>query len=143
MSDNSIDLRKNFFFRPRNGLLNWRKIASVDLEHVVKTVDVNILQDNIEHITFADLTENELKSVHPANVIQLYRLSQLIIEYLLNVQNYFMTSDVEKDGYIIKLNKKVKLLSKTLKASKDKNNKLKQQLANYKKLISAYKQKKS
>ena len=41
--------------------MNWRQLASVDLESVVRNVDIGVLQENIEHITFADLTEEQVK----------------------------------------------------------------------------------
>lgn len=54
---NPFDFRKDFFFRRRHGQLNWRKLAEVDLERVVAEVDVDTLQENVEHITFADIGE--------------------------------------------------------------------------------------
>jgi len=62
----AVNFRRDFFFRRRNGKLNWRKIAQVDLERVVRMIDVDTLQDNVEHITFADIGE-EGKSSRQTN----------------------------------------------------------------------------
>ncbi len=46
---------KKFFFCRRTGRLDWRKLSKVDLQRVVSEVDISVLQDNVEHITFADV----------------------------------------------------------------------------------------
>ena len=97
-SHSSLDFRKDFFFRRRHGALNWRKLLSVDLERVVRSVDVDALQDNVEHVTFADVTETDLAMLTDANFLQLFRLTQLIIEYLLNVQNFLLGSAQKREA---------------------------------------------
>jgi zinc finger protein DZIP1 len=93
----SLDFRKDFFFRRRHGALNWAKVLSVDLERVVRTVDIDALQDNVEHITFCDIGEADLARLTDANFLQLWRLTQLIIEYLLNVQNFLLAAAQRRD----------------------------------------------
>jgi hypothetical protein len=46
---------KKFFFRRRTERLDWRKLSKVDLHRIVTEVDISALQDNVEHITFADI----------------------------------------------------------------------------------------
>ena len=94
----ALDFRKDFFFRRRSGALDWSKIRKVDLERIVRTVDVDELQENVENITFADITERDLEQLTDANFLQLFRLSQLIIEYLLNVQNFLLASAKKKES---------------------------------------------
>jgi len=50
--------RKDFFFRRRHGKLDWVKLCRVDLQQVVRDVDIDVLQDNIDQITYADITED-------------------------------------------------------------------------------------
>lgn len=97
-SYSSLDFRKDFFFRRRHGALDWTKLRSVDLERVVRTVDVDALQENVEHVTFADISEADLAQLTDANFLQLFRLTQLIIEYLLNVQNFLLASAKKKEA---------------------------------------------
>lgn len=59
----------------------------------MRTVDVGVLQENLEHITFADIGESEAGS--PTNFIQLFRLAQLTIEFLLHVQNLLLHKSEE------------------------------------------------
>ncbi|GAB1599969.1 hypothetical protein Ahia01_000274400 [Argonauta hians] len=68
--------------------VDWRKIAALNIEQMYQTFDYNILQDNIYSVTFCDIElEVDNKSIDP-NYIKLFKLSQLIIEYLLNSQDY-------------------------------------------------------
>jgi hypothetical protein len=35
--------------------VDWRKISSVDLDHISRTLDFNALQENILNITFCNI----------------------------------------------------------------------------------------
>ena len=48
-----------FAFRKRFERVDWRKMASVDIEHISRTLDFNALQENIMNITFCNI-ETEL-----------------------------------------------------------------------------------
>ena len=43
-------------------------------------------QDHVQHITFGKLSKQDLHSFSEEQVIKLFELSQLIMEYLLSVQ---------------------------------------------------------
>lgn len=49
----------SFSFRKRFERVDWRKIASVDVDHISRTLDFNALQENIMNITFCNI-ETEL-----------------------------------------------------------------------------------
>ena len=51
-----------FAFRKRFERVDWRKMASVDVEQISRTLDFNALQENIMNITFCNI-ESELVSV--------------------------------------------------------------------------------
>ncbi|KAJ8310307.1 hypothetical protein KUTeg_012172 [Tegillarca granosa] len=79
---------KNFAFRKRYEKVDWRKIASVDVDQISRTLDFNALQDNILNITFCNIeAELDLRMVDP-NFVKLFKLAQLTIEYLLHSQEY-------------------------------------------------------
>ena len=44
-----------FAFRKRFERLDWRKIASVDVDQISRTLDFNSLQENIMNITFCNI----------------------------------------------------------------------------------------
>jgi hypothetical protein len=91
--------RKDFFFRRRHGQLDWHKLCRLDLQQVVRDVDVDALQDNIDHVTFADITEQDMYYLNETNFIQLFRLCQLMIEYLINSQNFILRREAKAKEY--------------------------------------------
>jgi zinc finger protein DZIP1 len=81
-----------FFFQQRRGHLNLRSLASIDLEKLVREVDVDLLQLHIENLTFCNLKEEDLKYMTDPQVVKLFKISQLIIEYLLYSQDSLVTN---------------------------------------------------
>lgn len=53
---------RHFAFRKRYEKIDWRRIASIDIDTVARTLDFNALQDNIMNITFCNI-EAELVRV--------------------------------------------------------------------------------
>ncbi|XP_038050289.1 zinc finger protein DZIP1L-like isoform X2 [Patiria miniata] len=81
-----------FTFQKRQERIDWRKMASVDVDRVMRELDFATLQDVIMTVTFCDITaEVDMRSMDP-NFIKLFQLSQLIAEYLLHSQNYLTHS---------------------------------------------------
>ncbi|GFO28330.1 Zinc finger protein dzip1 [Plakobranchus ocellatus] len=77
-----------FSFRKRVERVDWRRIASVDVDTIARTLDFTTLQDNIMNITFCNLeSELDIRSIDP-NFVKLFKLAQLTIEYLLHSQEY-------------------------------------------------------
>ncbi|XP_062521636.1 cilium assembly protein DZIP1L-like isoform X2 [Corticium candelabrum] len=71
-------------FRKRKLRVDWRAIATLDLERLVQEVDVRSLQQNVMNVAFCDI-EREDFSID-SNFLKLFRLAQLIIEYVLYCQ---------------------------------------------------------
>ncbi|CBN79470.1 C2H2 zinc finger protein [Ectocarpus siliculosus] len=84
--------RKSFYFQQRTGKLDMRAIGRVDIASVVKDVDVDTLQAHLENITFASVSEDDLRLYSDQCFLNLFRLSQLLLEYLLSVQDTLATS---------------------------------------------------
>ncbi|KAL3846509.1 hypothetical protein ACJMK2_017489 [Sinanodonta woodiana] len=79
---------KSFAFRKRYERVDWRKIASLDIDNVSRTLDFNSLQENIINITFCNIeAELDTRYVDP-NFVKLFKLAQLTIEYLLHSQEF-------------------------------------------------------
>ena len=64
-----------------------RSVASINLEKLVREVDVDILQMHIENITFCNLREEDLRYLTDPQIVKLFRISQLMLEYLLYSQD--------------------------------------------------------
>ena len=86
----------SFFFRRRTGKLSWSVLSSVSLQSIISTVNVDLLQEHVESITYADINEADLSQATDAQIVHLIRLCQLTIEYLLNVQNYLLKLQRQK-----------------------------------------------
>ena len=76
-----------FRFRPRAGALNWAALHQLQLSPIIRTVDIAELQRHLDHLAFSDLTEADVPFFHSASGLHVFRLMQLIIEYLLHVQS--------------------------------------------------------
>lgn len=87
LRDNGVYGSNGFFFQQRTLPLNLRLLSQLDIDRVVRDVDIECLQRHIEQITFCSLREEELKYVTDQQVIKLFRVAQLIIEYLLHSQD--------------------------------------------------------
>lgn len=76
-----------FSFRPRRGTLDLRILNRLDVDRIAACVDIDALQRHVENLAFACLTEEDLAAHSDQAVIKGFRLAQLTIEYLLNVQD--------------------------------------------------------
>jgi hypothetical protein len=76
-----------FFFQQRRGHLNLRSLAAINVDKLVREVDVDTLQVHIENITFCNLREEDLRYLTDPQIVKLFRVSQLSLEYLLYSQD--------------------------------------------------------
>ncbi|KAK7893425.1 hypothetical protein WMY93_022577 [Mugilogobius chulae] len=78
-----------FRFQPRRESVDWRRINAVDIDTVVSQMDVGVLQEYINAVTYCSLEGERCprcqSAVDPA-LIKLFRLAQLTVEYLLHCQ---------------------------------------------------------
>lgn len=91
MTDELYD-ESGFFFRQRKGKLNLRKLEAIDLEKVIREVDVDLLQQCIENITFSEFQDYDIHYLTDKQIVKLFKLSQLTIEYLLFTQRKLVTN---------------------------------------------------
>ncbi|KAL4220080.1 Zinc finger protein dzip1 [Mactra antiquata] len=93
---------RSFAFRKRYEKIDWRRVSSLDIETVARTLDFNALQDNIMNITFCNIeAELDVRMVDP-NFIKIFKLAQLSIEYLLHSQEFLTTKLTSLEGSINK-----------------------------------------
>lgn len=84
---NGIYGPNGFFFQERRGHLNLRALSKLNLEKLIREVDIDLLQNHIENIAFSNLREEDLRYLTDPQIIKLFQISQLIIEYLLYSQD--------------------------------------------------------
>jgi 23S rRNA pseudoU1915 N3-methylase RlmH len=86
LNDNAQYASTKFYFQQRRGRLDLRTLSQIDLDKIVRDVDIDVLQMHLENITFSNLKEEDLRFLTDPQVIKLFRTSQLMIEYLLYAQ---------------------------------------------------------
>jgi zinc finger protein DZIP1 len=91
-SDAEMYGTKEFYFQQRRGRLDLRTLSHIDLDRIVREVDIDALQLHLENITFCNLKEEDLRFLTDPQVIKLFRTAQLTIEYLLYVQEQLATN---------------------------------------------------
>mmetsp|Transcript_12308 Transcript_12308/g.19865 ORF Transcript_12308/g.19865 Transcript_12308/m.19865 type:complete len:1163 (+) Transcript_12308:57-3545(+) len=87
----------NFYFQRRHGRLDWRSLSAVDIDRIIREVDIEALQNNLENIAYADIESEDLRQFSDTNYVKIFRLSQLIIEYLLYVQEWLSSANASAE----------------------------------------------
>nr|CDS25612.1 daz interacting protein 1 [Hymenolepis microstoma] len=77
-----------FFFRKRVERIDWKRLASVDVRKVASQVDIDVLQENLFSVAFCDIDAEIDTRYVDTNLVKLFQLAQLLIEYLLYSQDY-------------------------------------------------------
>jgi hypothetical protein len=126
-------------FRFRQGKLDWAKLVRVNLEHVVRTVDIEPLQENLQNITFSDITEEDLAYCTLPHFLQLVRIFQLTVEYLIYVQNYLLRQTQDKEHAFQKKSAEFEKLKELAQGKLAKFKQLSIEFKNQKQLLEVYK----
>eukprot|EP00956_Cyclotella_meneghiniana_P016985 scaffold27384_cov36-Cyclotella_meneghiniana.AAC.8 len=85
----TILLNRDFQFEVRGFMpeqIDLRAVSKVDVDRVVKEVDLEVLQELLSNITFGQITEDDFDLYSNDCFIKLFRISQLTIEQLLDSQ---------------------------------------------------------
>jgi hypothetical protein len=128
----------NFYFQQRRGRLDLRSIARVDVERVIEDVDIDTLQSFLEPIAFSDLDVDDMSRHSDEHFVTLFRLSQLIIEYLLNVQNSLLTYAKDAESETEKLEAAAREGNRRLKSRKKAMESLRREIKLNRKTIATY-----
>ena len=92
-----------FYFQQRRGRIDIRSISQIDVDRIVRDVDIDLLQTHLENLTFCELKESDLRYLTDPQIIKLFQTSQMMIEYLLFVQEQ-LTTNLQQlaDKYVLK-----------------------------------------
>lgn len=87
-SKDQMTVGGSFAFHTKSEPIDWKRIAAIDVEATARTMDIRVLQDNIKNIAYCSIeSEIDTRTVDP-NFVKLFKLAQLIVEYLLHCQDY-------------------------------------------------------
>ena len=81
----------NFYFKSRQGKLNIKELSRINVDSVIKSADIGILQSYLENLTFSMVDETDLRGCTDGDVVKLFRIAQLVMEYLLHTQDQLLT----------------------------------------------------
>ena len=138
LPETAILADNTFYFQQRRGRLDLKRISRINVERVIEDVDIDTLQSVLESIAFADLNVDDLAHYADDHFVKLFRLSQLIIEYLLNVQNALLTYAKDAEDEYSKIEAACKEGERRLRSRKEKMSGLKKELKRNRKTISTY-----
>ncbi|GMH97423.1 hypothetical protein TrVE_jg3227 [Triparma verrucosa] len=134
----SLLFHKSFYFQQRRGSLDLRSISRVDIDKVIREVDIDTLQAFLENITFSDVSADELSLYSDDTFVRLFQVTQLTLEYLINVQD---TLAGNLDSLAQKYSRKKRELERARGATIEKDEeiaRLKRENKRKKKTIQAY-----
>jgi len=83
-----------FFFRQRYGQVNWQKLSLTDVDSIIGNCDLDSLQSLLDELTFSKITARSIPNSQNGESLAVkgWQIQQLIVEYLLNVQESINTS---------------------------------------------------
>ena len=137
-SSNLMPLPPKFTFQARQGRINWRQVMNLDLDKIVRDVDLKQLESMLQNLTYAHLDRDDMERLGDAHFVKLFRLSQLSIEYLIYTQNYLETLTKSLDLHYKHSYEETKKVSDGIKKQQDTNQTLKKEIRLKQKTLSTY-----
>ncbi|EFJ30373.1 hypothetical protein SELMODRAFT_409244 [Selaginella moellendorffii] len=75
-----------FCFQKRIARIDWRTLHAIEVDGLIQEIDIGKLETVLDTIAFGDIQGEDTRNFTEQNFIKLFRLAQLMIEYLLHVQ---------------------------------------------------------
>ncbi|KAG2493967.1 hypothetical protein HYH03_007896 [Edaphochlamys debaryana] len=114
-----------FKFEPRRSRIDWRLLHGVDINSMVRDVDLDTLEKIVNIVAFGDIEAEDTRHLTELNFIKIFRLAQMMIEYLLYVQDCLQNSNAwlqqdrsNMDKYVQAARLRIRELDANLKMNK-------------------------
>ncbi|KAJ9523881.1 hypothetical protein QJQ45_020074 [Haematococcus lacustris] len=82
-----------FRFEVKRARIDWRLLHGVDLNAIIRDVDLDTLERIVGIIAFGDIDAEDTRQLTEMNFLKVFKLSQLILEYLLYVQDCLQSTN--------------------------------------------------
>ncbi|KXZ55055.1 hypothetical protein GPECTOR_3g213 [Gonium pectorale] len=82
-----------FKFEHRRARIDWRLLHGIDINSMVRDVDLDTLEKIVNIVAYGDIEAEDTRHLTELNFIKIFRLSQMMIEYLLYVQDCLQSSN--------------------------------------------------
>jgi Iguana/Dzip1-like DAZ-interacting protein N-terminal len=126
-----------FYFRQRAARLDWKKIAQLDLDDLINSVDLSVLQQLLDDVAFSHISSADMPPVFGDDLsLKVLNLSQLMIEYLLHVQSQQEHGLLMLSEELQKANSAVKRLRRHRSSGEDDHNSRQREIVHYEHIIS-------
>ncbi|MEW5302951.1 MAG: hypothetical protein WDW36_005687 [Sanguina aurantia] len=114
-----------FRFDAKRVRIDWRVLHAVDINQLVRDVDLDVLERVVGVVAYGDIEAEDTRHLSELNFIKVFRLSQLMVEYLLYVQECLTASHAwlqqessQTDKYVAASRLRLRELEIALKISK-------------------------
>ncbi|EFJ50393.1 hypothetical protein VOLCADRAFT_88956 [Volvox carteri f. nagariensis] len=114
-----------FKFESRRARIDWRLLHGIDINAMMRDVDLDTLEKIVNIVAFGDIEAEDTRHLTELNFIKIFRLSQMMIEYLLYVQDCLQNSNAwlqqdrsNMDKYVQAARLRIRELDANLKMSK-------------------------
>ena len=78
----------SFSFKPKHEAINWHQVRNTDLQAIIQNNDVAALEASLGNLTNATLSKEDIRKFGDKNLIKLFKLGQLNMEYLMFEQQH-------------------------------------------------------
>ena len=78
-------------FRQRSGRINWENLSELDIDDVTRNGRLGDLQGILDNVAFSEITLSDIRQQQqedPSNVLKLVQSMQLMLEYVLQGQEF-------------------------------------------------------
>lgn len=82
----TLDPSPSFRWCPRKMPMNWNIIRDVDVDAIAKSMDIDSLEYLVQHVAFANLTNEDAKKFGSVETLKAFKLLQLGVEYLTHLK---------------------------------------------------------
>eukprot|EP00039_Didymoeca_costata_P006159 m.87943 g.87943 ORF g.87943 m.87943 type:complete len:796 (+) comp13133_c0_seq6:195-2582(+) len=127
---------QTFEFQLRRDHVNWRRLALIDVDQIKRTKDIDQLDENLVNVTFCDIDNEDLRGVD-YNFIKLFKLAQLMLEYVLYTQSQLVQSKNTMELNVVEKNKEIDSLQRKYGDAKKESKRRKSMIASYQRLVDA------
>ncbi|MCO5568912.1 hypothetical protein L7F22_022614 [Adiantum nelumboides] len=84
LDDSAKPAAPPFCFQRRRARIDWRTLHAIDVDQIIREIDVNKLESVLDTIAFGDVQGEDTRNFTEANFVKLFRLSQLMVSNLAN-----------------------------------------------------------
>jgi len=126
-----------FQFQKRHGQINWSVIGALNIDEIFFRCDVAKLQSAISELVFANLVPDDWGKIAD-NCLKLFKLWQMICEYMLFCQGEFLKELGARDEKIKDLKKKLEEVTNTERKKAEEVKELKKDIRHFRQVLKSY-----